>query len=77
MPIFSDDPDMRRGLMGERPIGELMVLGALAYNWLSTTHSSETGHDHHCPLSGLEPGDPELCSCGWSTFYSKFLELER
>ena len=59
------------------PFGELLVLGALAYNWMNTTHSSETGHDHHCQLTGLDPGDPALCSCGWSTFYAKYLEIER
>jgi hypothetical protein len=43
--------------------------------WVETTHGNEFGHDHHCPLRNGpegpwvdEPGDPDVCSCGWSLF---------
>lgn len=70
----------RGGLVGieiNAAMTDLMVLGALSYNWLGTSHADQIGHDHHCALPGLDPGEAELCSCGWSTFYAKYLELER
>ena len=60
----------------QQVLKELAVLGALAYNWLSTSHADQLGHDHHCTLSGMDPAQPELCTCGWSTFYAQYLKLE-
>lgn len=62
-------------------IGELAVVGALAINWLSTTHADEIGHDHHCqvpkgdPYREASPADLDRCSCGWATFYRAYLAI--
>jgi hypothetical protein len=46
------------------------------WDWQERTHGNEFGHDHHCPIPHdyekgpwiNEPGDPEVCTCGWSAF---------
>lgn len=61
-------------------LAELSVLGALAMNWMDTTHGNDLGHDHHCLVR--TPGhekpserDIEECTCGWATFYAKYLSI--
>jgi hypothetical protein len=60
---------------------KLMVLGALAMNFLQTTHADALGHDHHCPVKSRPFGHPtesevESCTCGWASFHLKFIELD-
>ena len=62
-------------------LDELMVLGALAMNYLQTTHGNELGHDHHCPVQAGPWGHPtdeevERCTCGWASFHRLFVKLD-
>jgi hypothetical protein len=65
----------------DKALDKLAVLGALAANWLDTTHGNELGHDHHCAErnppgnEARTSGDPDRCSCGWATFYAAYLAL--
>jgi len=62
-------------------IPTLAVVGALAVNYLNTTHGVYLGHDHHCPipytpvLTTPTPEDVERCTCGWATFYGAYLKV--
>lgn len=65
------------------PMPTLAVLGALAINWLNTTHTTYLGHDHHCPVETLAHGAPvtptqdevERCTCGWGTFFQAYVRV--
>lgn len=56
-------------------IDELTILGSLFMNWMGLHHGLTLGHDDYCHLDGRDVGDADLCHCGWSSLYAKYLQL--
>ena len=69
-------------LLASDPLSALVRVAEAARavsDWYDTTHGSEFGHDHHCPLGrgddAYKPGDPKDCTCGWAAAYPWLIQL--